>query len=146
MGKLVFPDVQIELDELRCPCCQGLPPELYNSVYWNNLLYHWQDIRAEWGKSIKISRGWSCPKHIYYLVRNLKTDACLSPHSFGALDNDLENEEEVLKFVDLVDKKNPQMRIGFRAYLDKKQTFVHLDECYLIHPRPAPSWIEGFRW
>lgn len=148
-GRLIFPDINLLKAEIVCPCCGRLPPGIYTDPYYKEFYSHWQIIRVEWGRPIIISRGgggWRCARFQYQLIIDGKTKATLNPHSFGALDNDLDSEKEILEFVELVESKFPDMRIGYQSYLDQGKTFVHLDEVYKIKPKPSISWIAGFRF
>ena len=144
----IFPDIHIYKSEYQCPCCDRLPPDIYNNKIYHEFFLKWERIRSAWGKPIRISRGggWRCPKYQLSLFVKNKTSAILSPHFFLALDNDLDTRKEVLDFVGLVKSLYPDMRIGYLTYLEKGMTFVHIDQAYLVQPRPTDNWREKFRW
>jgi len=148
MSALVFPGIQIYVRELQCPCCGSLPPDLKENDFYLNFFQQWQVVRTEWGKPIPISKGggFRCSRYQANLVLAGKTKACCSPHFFGALDNDLESADECEEFVDLVDRRFPEMRIGYLKYIMANKTFVHIDNAYLVTPKPSPTWVEGYRW
>jgi len=148
VGKLIFPDVHIYESEYACPCCGRLPPDLYKDQNYYNFFLKWERIRANWGKSIKISKGggWRCTQYQLSLFRRQRTNAMLSPHFFFALDNDVDTKQEVYDFVKLVEELFPEMRIGYLTYLEKGKTFVHIDTAYLVRPNPTENWREGLRW
>lgn len=148
MSELIFPDVKISEAEFCCPCCGKLPPDLMDNQFYYYCFRMWQDLRDEWNKPIIISKGggWRCPRYQYRLIVDGKTKATVSPHSFWALDNDFDGRVEVVQFVELVEEKHPELRVGYLGYLDKGQSFVHLDRCYLISPRASETWTKAFRW
>ena len=76
------------------------------------------------------------------------TQAACSSHYFWALDNDLDSAMECEAFVDLVDRKFPDLRIGYLRYINLRipKTFVHIDNAYLVKPSPNASWVKGVRW
>jgi len=148
MSEFIFPGIKILVKELQCPCCGQLPPDLYKDDFYLTSFNVWQVIRDEWGKPIPISRGggYRCPKYQLNLILSGKTKACCSPHYFWALDNDLDSAVECEEFVDLVDRKFPDLRIGYLSYINAGKSFVHVDNAYLVKPKPNPSWIKGVRW
>lgn len=148
MGRFVFPYIHVLKTEFECPCCHSLPPDLYVDGRYYSFFEKWELLRSEWGKPISISKGggWRCPRYQYRLIKDGKTTATVSPHSFFALDNDFNTTYEVYRFVNLVEELFPQMRMGFDKYLEQGKTFVHIDEVFLIKPRPSLSWIPGYRW
>lgn len=149
MARFIFPDIHILITELHCPCCNQLPPDLYKDPNYYTFYSKWERIRDSWGKGIPISKkggGYRCPNYQRNLIINKKTKAALSPHSFYALDNDLDTEQEVYDFVELVESQFPEMRIGYLTYLEQGMTFVHIDEAYLVKPCPTLQWREGLRW
>ena len=147
MGK-IFSDVHIYESEYECPCCKQLPPDIHEDENYHKFFLKWERIRTVWGKPIRISKGggWRCPKYQLSLFNNRKTSAILSPHFFFALDNDLNTKKEVFDFVGIIQVLYPDMRIGYLTYLDKGMTFVHIDEAYLVKPRPTDNWREKLRW
>ena len=148
MSRLIFPNINVTLKEFQCPCCGELPPDLNKDNFYLISFLKWQALRNIWGKPIPISKGggYRCSRYQANLVLQGKTNACCSPHFFWALDNDFNTEDEVQRFVDLVDEHFPEMRMGYMSYLKQGKTFVHLDNAYLVVPRPRPSWEEGVRW
>ena len=81
------------------------------------------------------------------LVRNKQTDTPYSAHVFGlALDLDVANAAEVLNLVQIANEVDSDLRIGYKKYLEKGQSFVHIDMAYLIYPKFHPAFIEGKRW
>lgn len=148
MSSYLFPGIHITRYEYECPCCESLPPQIYDDINYHNFFLMWENLREELGQPIKISRGggWRCPKYQYSLIKAGKTRATCSPHSFFALDNDFDTAAECVRFVEAVKRLYPEMRIGHRQYLAAGKTFVHIDICYLVKPRPAQTWVEGFEW
>lgn len=148
MSELIFPGINISIKELQCPCCGALPPDLYTNEQYLIHFQKWQVVRSEWGKPIPISKGggFRCSRYQANLILGDKTKAACSPHFFGALDNDLASADECEEFVDLVDRRFPEFRIGWLAYFKIKKTFVHIDAAYLVTPRPSPTWVQGYRW
>lgn len=144
----IFPGINISENEFKCPCCNKLPPDLRTNNFYYYSFREWQDLRDEWGKPIIISEGggWRCPAYQYSLIAAGKTQATCSPHGFWALDNDFDGRVETLQFVELVEAKHPELRMGYLKYLNNGQSFVHLDRCYLVEPRASESWTEGCRW
>lgn len=148
MSQLIFPNINISIKEYQCPCCGSLPPDLMTNPFYLSSFQNWQVLRNEWGKPIPISKGggYRCSRYQANLILAGKTNACCSPHFFWALDNDLDNEAEVSHFVDLIDARFPEMRVGYISYIKQGMTFVHLDRAYLVDPQPMASWLEGVRW
>lgn len=150
MSEFIFPGIKILIKELQCPCCGQLPPNLYTDDFYLTSFNVWQVIRDEWGKPIPISRGggYRCPKYQLNLILSGKTKAACSPHYFWALDNDLDSVMECEEFVELVDSKFPDLRIGYLKYINLRvpKTFVHIDNAYLVKPQPNQSWVKGVRW
>ena len=148
MSEPIFQNINITVKEFQCPCCGKLPPDLYTNGFYLTSFQQWQVIRNEWGKPIPISQGggYRCSRYQANLVLAGKTRACCSPHYFWALDNDFNTADECEEFVELVDRQFPDFRIGYLSYLNTGKTFVHIDNAYLVVPRPMASWIEGARW
>lgn len=148
MSQLIFPNINISIKEYQCPCCGSLPPGLMANPFYLSSFQVWQAIRNEWDRPIPISKGggYRCSKYQANLILAGKTKAACSPHHFWALDNDLETVDECEVFVDLVDRRFPELRIGYLSYINQGMSFVHLDNAYLVTPQPMESWKEGTRW
>lgn len=148
MSDPIFPGINISIKEYQCPCCGELPPDLLNGTFYSSSFQKWQVLRNEWGKPIPISKGggFRCSRYQANLLLVGKTNACCSPHFFWALDNDFETREECENFVELVDLRFPEFRMGYLLYLTQGKTFVHIDNAYQVTPLPRPSWKEGVRW
>jgi len=144
----VFPDVKILISEYACPCCGQLPPDIYSNIYYHIFFQKWQRIRTAWKRPVPISKsgGWRCPRLVYVMIIKKRAKAAVSPHSFWALDSDLENKKETEEYAALADELYPELRIGFRGYIEDGMSFVHLDQAYEIQPRASETWIEGFRF
>ena len=144
----VFPDVKILISEFACRCCGNLPPDIYENIYYHLFFRKWQHIRTAWGRPVPISNngGWRCPRQVYTMIMGKRAKAAVSPHSFWALDSDLENKKETEEYAALADELYPELRIGFRGYIEDGSSFVHLDQAYEIQPRASETWIEGYRF
>jgi hypothetical protein len=65
------------------------------------------------------------------------------------LDIDFNSKKELLDFIDLADEFHGELRLGYLQYLAKGQTFVHVDEAYLVNPLPLGTenvWLPGWRF
>ena len=80
------------------------------------------------------------------MIMGKRAKAAVSPHSFWALDSDLENKRETEEYAALAIKLYPELRIGFRGYIEDGMSFVHLDQAYEIQPRASETWIEEYRF
>ena len=66
------------------------------------------------------------------------------PHTFGlALDLGISVEEQV-KFMELINEKCPQFRVG--TNVKPGQVHIHIDNCYIVLPRPLDVFVKGARW
>ena len=75
------------------------------------------------------------------------SSAYLSTHAFGmALDLDVPNEEAVKSLVRLIEKYQPELRVGYQSYLYKGQSLVHIDTGFLISPPYSKKLYRGARW
>jgi len=128
--------------EYECPCCHRIPYQLERDgivMPYNILFESFELIREKWGKPIKISSGYRCPRY------NKKVGGVpLSVHLFGlALDLDLPTIEEVRELDGLIERWLPNLRKG--TY-EKTGTFIHIDVGYFIYPIVLEEWREGCRW
>ena len=144
----VFDDVHILVSEYRCICCGKLPPDIYSNIYYHTFFRKWERIRSAWGRSVPISKngGWRCPNQVYTMIIGKRARAAVSPHSFWALDSDLDGRQETEEYATLANNLYPELRIGYKGYIEDGMSFVHLDQAYLIQPRTSESWVEGFRF
>jgi len=128
--------------EYECPCCHRIPYilEKHGIVTPYNLLFEsFELIRNKWGKPIRISSGYRCPK-----FNRAIGGAELSVHLFGlALDLDLDNVQEVRQLDQLIERWTPQLR---RGTYEETGTFIHIDVAYFIYPIVLEEWHEGARW
>jgi len=134
--------------EYRCKCCKKFPPDFYfhdgEEVYSTPEIFRgffsiFEDIRKRWGKSIRISSGYRCPKH------NKKEGGELhSSHMFGlALDLDLPSVRQVDQLSYIIEQSGVECRMGVYRI---SGTFIHLDQAFRIHPRLSANWYPGKRW
>ena len=146
--KYLFPGVHILVSEYACHHCGRLPPDLYIDPFYYDSFLIFEGIRLEWGRPIPLCKGggWRCDIYQCQLIREEKTDAATAPHSFWALDLDVNSRSEVLQLVDIIEDKYPELRKGYKKYLEKGQSFVHIDRMYLIKPKVKASWIKGYTW
>lgn len=80
------------------------------------------------------------------MIIRKKAKAAVSPHSFWALDSDLDNAADTVDFAKLTESLYPELRIGYKGYLEAGMSFVHIDQAYEIQPRASETWVEGYRW
>lgn len=90
--------------------------------------------------------GWRCPKLVYTMIIGKRAKAAVSPHSFWALDSDLDNKEDTIEYAELAAELYPELRIGYRGYIEDGMSFVHLDQAYEVQPRASETWVEGYRF
>lgn len=94
-----------------------------------------------------IISGYRCTDYQTMLFEQKKSRTPYSVHIFGlALDIDVHNETDVHGLVNIIRAIDDDMRIGYLEYLEKMQTFVHVDMGYLISPRYSSVLREGARW
>ena len=143
-------DTHFTLGEIECPCCRKAWPDLFTNPIYREFFLDLEALRTEFGKPLPISRGGGarCPGYQLSLYNQGKTSALVSPHLFLAVDIDLPDREETLRFAAAVESCFPEMRMGVRQYVDRGQTFVHLDRAYLVQPKTigTASWARGVRW
>lgn len=144
----VFDDVHITVKEYACRCCGKLPPDIYSNILYHTFFKKWERIREAWGRPVPISQngGWRCPRLVYAMIVGKRANAAVSPHSFWALDSDLNTKKETEDYAALADELYPELRIGHKGYLEAGMTFVHIDQAYEVQPRASESWVEGFRF
>ena len=80
------------------------------------------------------------------MIMGKRAKAAVSPHSFWALDSDLDSKKETEEYAALAIELYPELRIGYRGYIEDGFSFVHLDQAYEIQPRASESWTEGYRF
>jgi len=148
MSKYIAP--HILKSEYACRHCGALPPGLdltSVSFIYSILFADFEKIRKQWGSQLKISSGYRCPAYQLRLWQNKLTTTPYSVHIFGlALDIEMKTADEVKSLVTMAECIDPELRIGYRQYLAKGQTFVHIDIGYLISPIYDISLVEGERW
>lgn len=146
--KYLFPGVHILVSEYACPHCGQLPPDIKTDPFYYESFLIYEDIRIEWGRPIPICKGggWRCDHYQCQLIRDKKTNAATAPHSFWALDLDVNSKKEVLQLVDIIKAKHPELRKGYKKYLEKGMSFVHIDRMFKIKPKVKWSWTEGYTW
>jgi hypothetical protein len=139
--------------EYECSHCHRLPPLFYHddggrkkdvpAIY----VPLFEDIRARWGRPIKISSGYRCIKKQRELYDQGITSAIISAHCFGtALDLDTSSEEETKSLVKLMGTYQPDLRVGFQSYLNRGQTLIHIDTSYLLNIPYSKKLVRGSRW
>ncbi len=148
MSKYISP--YILKSEYACRHCGALPPGLdltSISFIYGILFTDFEKIRKQWGSPLRISSGYRCPAHQLRLWQRKESTTPFSVHIFGlALDINVKTPEEVDSLVSIAGAIDPELRIGYRQYLAKEQTFVHIDIGYLINPIYDISLVEGERW
>lgn len=135
----------ITLAEYQCPCCMKLPPMIEEladpndmPVIYSGFFDDFSVIRGAWGKPLRISSGYRCPKYNQSIGGSL-----MSVHTFGlALDCDV-NINEVEKLDAIIEEVASHLR---RGKYTNSGSFVHIDCGYDIYPRGSTSWIQGYRW
>ena len=137
----------ITLAEYTCPCghCHGLPPMLNEIVDTNDIPVIYSEffddfsvIRAEWGKPIRISSGYRCPKYNASIGGSL-----LSAHMAGiALDLDV-NIGEVERLDAIIEDVAPHLR---RGKYTNAGSFIHIDVAFHVYPRMSETWVQGYRF
>ena len=144
----VFDDVHILKSEYACQCCGKLPPDIYKNIYYHTFFQKWERIRSAWKRPVPISKngGWRCPRLVYLMIIEKRARAAVSPHSFWALDSDLDSKRETEEYAKLSIDLYPELRIGYKGYIEERMSFVHLDQAYEIQPRASESWVEEFRF
>lgn len=136
--------------EYECHHCKALPPgiDLKNLQIAYELLFgRFKEIRESWGGPLQISSGYRCTDYQGLLIKQGKSRSPYSVHIFGlALDIDVHDDADVRKLVKIVEMIDPDLRIGYKEYLEKMQSFIHIDMGYLISPKYSQVLREGARW
>jgi len=118
------------------------PPYIYNEFF-----DIFKEIREKWGRPINITSGYRCVKRQKDLYDQDISSAVISVHNFGlALDLDCSDEYEVRSMVKLIKEVCPELRIGWQAYLNRGQSFVHIDCGYMINPPYSKKLVRGAEW
>ena len=146
----------ITFKEYECSHCGRLPPLFYHTdggrkdsvpAIYVPLFEAFEDIRTRWGKPIRISSGYRCIKYSKQMYEDGISSAYLSTHAFGmALDLDVPDEEAVKSLVKLIEKYQPELRIGYNSYLCRGQSLVHIDTGFLVSPPYSKKLYRGARW
>jgi uncharacterized protein YcbK (DUF882 family) len=148
MKKYIAP--YILQSEYACHHCKALPPGLdltSVSFIYSILFTDFRKIREKWGKPLDITSGYRCPTHQRFLWNVGQSPSPLSVHVFGlALDINVNSANDVEGLVHVAEAIDPDLRIGYREYLAKGQTFVHIDIGYLMNPIYDAQLREGARW
>lgn len=131
--------------EYRCRCCEKLPPQFDINHLLQCYMYlfdKFDDLRREWGKPLYVTSGYRCPKH------NKEVGGSdMSAHVFGlALDIGFKTADDVGRFVTIAKEVAPDLRLGWRKYLESGQNFVHIDDAFFVWPRPTHDFAEGVEW
>ena len=146
----LFEGLHFYVEEIACPCCGRVWPDLYTDPIYLKFFWKLEATRTEWGAPLVIAQGAGarCPLYQLGLFKQQKTTAIISPHLFLAVDVDFETKPDVLRFVDIVESLYPELRLGYKGYLDQGKTFVHMDEAYLVAPKHIGSefWVRGLRF
>lgn len=139
--------------EYQCSHCNRLPPAFYDHdgqrtghipYIYKEFFEIFEELRTKWGKPIRITSGYRCPKYQHKLYDQGMTNAILSPHSTGlALDLDCKSMNDVDVLAGLAESVSPELRIGIYKY---KMTFVHIDAAYMVSPILSRQWQRGVRW
>ncbi len=146
--------------EYQCSCCHHLPPEFYYNgerrgdipILYDELFDKFQLIREKWGRAIPIGKwgkdgGYRCLKRQANLFDQEISTVYLSVHNFGlSIDMDLDSEKDVRSMVKLIKTYCPELRIGWKGYLHKGQTFIHIDTGYRIRPIYSEKLYRGNEW
>ena len=146
----------ITYDEYKCRCCNRMPPDFYDEnghlhpdvpEIYRPLFKAFVDIRGKWGQSIPITDGYRCIERHKRLYKQGISTAWLSPHVLGlALDLDFKNQDDVMKAAQIIKNCHSKLRLGYKQYLYKGQSFLHIDTAYLVKPYFIPEWRESARW
>lgn len=153
MSKYI-PDTHILWSEYSCTCCSKLPPYFEHYTTWgeiptkNQLLFTaFEMYRSQIGEGRKISSGYRCGPYQVRLYNAGKTSAPISEHEFGyAFDIDCKDEADVREAVRIFKSLPIKLRIGWRSYLAKGMTFVHIGIGYLIEPIYSKLLLEVEEW
>ena len=146
----------ITFNEYSCDCCKRLPPEFYDEdgkLYpdvpeiYRRIFKAFVDIRKAWGQPIPITDGYRCIERQKQMYKQGVSSAWISPHMTGlALDLDFKDADDTMKAVQIVKKIHPELRLGYKQYLYKGQSFIHIDCAYLVKPNFIKDWQPGVRW
>ncbi len=142
--------------EYECSCCSRLPPEFYYNgggrvdsppYLYRELFDSFKTIREKWGRAIDISSGYRCLKKQKELFDQDMTSAIISVHNFGlALDLENSDEKETKSMVKFIKRFCPDLRLGWKIYLYKGQSFIHIDTGYRISPSYSKKLYRGNEW
>lgn len=142
--------------EYQCSCCSRLPPNFYYNgggrvesppYLYRELFNSFKRIREKWGRPIDITSGYVCLKHQEDLYKQNVKSTMISVHNFGlALDLDCSDEAETRSMIKFIKRSCPDLRTGWKSYLHKGQSFVHLDTGYRISPSYSKKLIRSAEW
>lgn len=143
-------------NEYKCSHCGKLPPSFYDHdgqrtehvpYIYGEFFDIFKTIRTAWGRAIPITSGYRCIKKQKDLYDQGVASALISVHNFGlAMDLDCKDEHEVITMVKLIKKICPELRIGWKTYLHRGQSFIHIDCGYLITPSYSNKLYKGASW
>jgi len=157
--------------EYKCRCCGAYPPDFRKdgelSIEYVLLFGYFDVIRTAYGRAIPISSGYRCPNNErrLYLENltskypNLATNARqraaaardtsvtpYSAHIYG-LALDLVVPKNMIRIlVEVIEQENPNVRMGWQAYINDQTPHVHIDTAYMVLPRYSKSLHQGARW
>lgn len=145
----------ITYKEFQCHHCNKLPPAFYHDgerrgdvpYIYKEFFDIFKCIRTEWGRAIPITSGYRCVEKQKNLYNQGISSALISVHNFGlALDLQISDEYEVKSMVKLIKGICPELRIGWKTYLHRGQSFIHIDVGYLITPSYSRKLERGAEW
>ena len=146
----------ITFKEYECRCCHRLPPDFYYNgggrvesppYLYRELLDRFKTIREKWGKAINITSGYVCLKHQKDLYEQGIKITMISVHNFGlALDLDCSDEEETKSMAKFIRRFCPELRMGWKSYLYRGQSFIHIDTGFRISPVYSKKLCAGAEW
>lgn len=110
-------------------------------------------------KPVKINSGYRTPAKQKALKAAGRQAATISPHCFGmAADVDAANKAQTIVYAKLLEETAKELgikaRFGFRQYLAKGDTFVHVDVCPEFYAKGKPLhkeqhpavWENEIKW
>jgi hypothetical protein len=119
----------------------------YETVYWCEPIIKLLDAyRVEKGAPVNLTSVFRSKGRQQDLIDRGITDAEISPHNMSfAADADCGNDTEVINGVKIIKRLSKQLnipvRLGYQSYLNRGDTFIHIDVCNFYYGKKGP-WAD----
>lgn len=116
----------------------------YTTVYWCEPIIKLLDaFRSSKGEPVTLTSVYRSSEKQQELIDRGLTDATVSPHNLSfAADIDCKDDEDVIRTANLIrtigKNHNIPTRVGYQSYLQRGDTFVHVDVCNYYYGEGGP--------